>query len=124
MTEQKEERKSDREQKEEIEVQERRRKYHEIWEKVCKPVQYYSLYSYLFLQDPLKHNYGDLPLNQSQSKDYLHAGQDEANRLPLITLPEIAGMEIGARVAFRARVHHIRALGAFDTRLTLRRFLT
>lgn len=45
MTEQKEERKSDREQKEEIEAQERRRKYHEIWEKVCKPVQYYSLYS-------------------------------------------------------------------------------
>lgn len=36
----------------------------------------------------------------------------QQSQLPLSRLPEIAKKQPGERVAFRARVHHIRPLGA------------
>ncbi|KAH8079405.1 aspartyl-tRNA synthetase, cytoplasmic [Cristinia sonorae] len=83
-TEQKFDRKAEREAKEETVAQARHEKQ-----------------AHLHEQDPLGDRYGDLPLNMSQSR----------HKNPLDTLDSIADKQPGDRVRFRARIHHVRPLG-------------
>lgn len=113
MTEEKVQRQEVREEQEKHEAQDRRQRHLAAWK-----------------DDPLRDNYGDLPINQSQSHHYLplphpearndggsangipNNGGEHAEHLPLTPLREIENMAPGSRVAFRARVHHIRPLGS------------
>ncbi|KAI0070719.1 aspartyl-tRNA synthetase, cytoplasmic [Panus rudis PR-1116 ss-1] len=65
-------------------------------------------------EDPLKDNYGDLPLNMSQTR----------SERRLDSVKSIADKKPGEKVAFRARVHHIRALGSKIVFLILRHQIT
>ncbi|KIP06304.1 hypothetical protein PHLGIDRAFT_107152 [Phlebiopsis gigantea 11061_1 CR5-6] len=110
MTEEKENRKQERELREERDAEQRRREHLEAWK-----------------NDPCRDNYGDLPLNQSQSRHYLPipyaderedddskvpSGIKNTHHMPLMPLADLANLNSGDRVAFRARVHHIRPLGS------------
>ncbi|KZT04593.1 aspartyl-tRNA synthetase cytoplasmic [Laetiporus sulphureus 93-53] len=53
-------------------------------------------------EDPLRDNYGDLPMNMSQN----------LSETRLSSLIAVNDMEQGTHVTFRARVHHIRPLGS------------
>ncbi|KAI0337629.1 aspartyl-tRNA synthetase, cytoplasmic [Trametopsis cervina] len=95
MTEQREARKTEREEKEEEEAEQRRRRHRQAWQ-----------------QDPVKHNYGDLPINQSQDSAY-HTTHPSHKKIPKLTpLSEVASLDVGTVVSFRARIHHIRPLGS------------
>ncbi|OBZ67021.1 Aspartate--tRNA ligase, cytoplasmic [Grifola frondosa] len=65
-------------------------------------------------QDPLHDHYGDLPLNQSQTR--IECRFD--------SLKSIASMKEGDPVCFRARVHHIRAMGTKIVFIIFRQQLT
>ncbi|OCH85681.1 aspartyl-tRNA synthetase cytoplasmic [Obba rivulosa] len=96
-TEQKEERKLDREAHNEEETKERREKLRKLRE-----------------EDPLRDNYGDSPLNMSQTREDHH----------YTPLKEVATKLHGERVVFRARVHHIRPLGSKIVFIVFRNQLT
>ncbi|KAJ3486884.1 hypothetical protein NLI96_g3934 [Meripilus lineatus] len=61
-------------------------------------------------QDPLRDNYGDLPLNMSTHHRERH----------LDDICSLSSMDSGANVTLRARVHHIRPLGSRIVFLVLR----
>ncbi|EMD32133.1 hypothetical protein CERSUDRAFT_144292 [Gelatoporia subvermispora B] len=96
-TEQKEDRKVEREAQDEEEAKARRKKYER-----------------LRAEDPLRDNYGDFPLNQSQAREEPH----------YIPLKDIAEKQDGERVVFRGRVHHIRPLGSKIVFIVFRHQLT
>ncbi|KAI0766828.1 aspartyl-tRNA synthetase cytoplasmic [Trametes elegans] len=92
-TEQKEERRADREAKDDEDTRlrkERLKKAHD--------------------EDPLRDNWGDLPLNMSQSR--AERKYDQVRDIP--------NKQEGDHVVFRARVHHIRPLGSKIVFLVLR----
>ncbi|KAI0700183.1 hypothetical protein BC835DRAFT_1404934 [Cytidiella melzeri] len=96
-TEQHDLRKNEREEKEQEEAEQRRRRHKEAWE-----------------HDPVRYNYGDLPIHQSQrSTEAYTLTHPSHSKIPKIThLSQIAALEVGTIVSFRARIHHIRPLGS------------
>ncbi|EIW62843.1 aspartyl-tRNA synthetase cytoplasmic [Trametes versicolor FP-101664 SS1] len=84
-TEQKEDRKAEREAKDDEEAKARKERMQKLHE-----------------EDPLRDNWGDLPLNMSQIRVERKYNQ----------LRDIPNMKEGDQGIFRARIHHIRALGS------------
>ncbi|KAI0088428.1 hypothetical protein BDY19DRAFT_950849 [Irpex rosettiformis] len=107
-TEQRELRKNEREEKEEEEAQQRRKRQKDAWEK-----------------DPVRHNYGDLPIHQGkrQTNAYALTHPSHENIPKFTPLDQVGSLDVGTVVAFRARIHHIRPLGSKIVFLVLRQGL-
>ncbi|KAI0940651.1 hypothetical protein AcW1_003792 [Taiwanofungus camphoratus] len=123
-TEQKEERRHEREARDRAEAEERRVRQKKLHDEVSGcPVAHSAtrLKVSVLTQDPLRDNYGDLPLNMSQdpirelpifSTSTTHLmGAFSIEEPRLDSLKSVASMDEGQHVAFQARVHHIRPLG-------------
>ena len=124
-TEQKLERKAEREQREQVETEAKARRAREAHEKASKSystglseVEPYRTEG--DIQDHLRHNYGDLPVNRSQSHQSssryspdINSGKRSYRAMVTVLNPmtSIGSTNPGTRVTVRARVHHSRPLG-------------